>query len=103
MTNVAMIWNFWPVSMFFWTPIRFGLNILIFPIYFLTGWIAIAWNFIFETIFYTINIFVDLYSAGLMAAGVMLAVFGGLYVTFFAGLFILANILLYPMIYTIPS
>ena len=103
MTNVAMIWNFWPVSMLFWTPIRFGLNIVIFPIYLLTGWIAIAWNFIFETVVYTLNIFADLYLAGLMGAGVILAIIGGLSVTFFAGLILLASILLYPMIYTIPS
>ena len=103
MTNVAIIWNFWPLSMFIWTPIRLGLNILIFPAYLLTGWIPMTWNFIFETAFFTLNIFLDICLMLMMLIGLAFALLGGLFFTLIEGVLLLVSFALFPMIYTIPS
>ena len=45
---VEMVWNYWPMCVVFITPVRSFLNIFIFPIYALTWWLELPWNFIGE-------------------------------------------------------
>ena len=49
MSNVTLIWNYFPATILIWTPFRVVLNILTFPFYVLSIPILIPWNFIGET------------------------------------------------------
>ena len=50
--NLTLIWNYWPFSMFFWTPVRMSLNLLFSPINLLLWWIPLLWNLFTETTFF---------------------------------------------------
>ena len=48
--GVQEIWNFFPITLFVWTPIRSLLNLIFFPIYFLFLIAQILWNILPELI-----------------------------------------------------
>ena len=48
--TLQLLWNYWPFSMVFLTPIRILLNILFPPLNIFVWWIPLLWNLITETI-----------------------------------------------------
>ena len=47
---LQLLWNYWPFSILFLTPLRLLLNFLLSPLNFFVWWIPLLWNLIMETI-----------------------------------------------------
>ena len=44
MVEVQVLWNFWPLDLFFWWPLKVALNFLFFPFWFPTIPFYETWN-----------------------------------------------------------
>ena len=50
--EVSLIWNYFPITLVFWTPIREIANVWFFLPRILTYWLELVWNSLFESLFY---------------------------------------------------
>ena len=101
--NIAIIWNFWPLSMLVWTPLRVALNVVFSPIYVFTFWIPFLWNLIFEETFFTLNVFFDGLMPAVFFSGFLFLIIGGWIAMLISSVLLFLSISIYPMIYTIPA
>ena len=51
---VTLVWNYFPFTFVFWTPVREILNILFFIPRILTYWTELIWNGFFESLPYLV-------------------------------------------------
>ena len=100
--SVDIIWNMWPLSMVVITPILVVLNVLFSPILLFTCWIPILWILVFKTFAFTLNLLFDNRLFIMIVGWSTFFLFGGLGIAIPCAFLILLNILMYPLIYTIP-